>query len=176
MTEPPAALVDGRVEIRRAETADRTHLRALFDDYLKELNRYCGEAARATDAATYPWFDVYWREPGRHPYLIFLDGEIAGFSFVRDSRSNDAPVSQLSEFYIEPRYRRMGVGGIAARKIWSFFPGPWEFRVFALNTAAIAFWKSCMTAGSIENVAIRELSGPDGARIQFNFLTGDTAR
>jgi predicted acetyltransferase len=97
-----------------------------------------------------------WREPWRHAYLIRAapvsgegnEGRIAGFTMVDEQSrlTGDRSVSDVAEFFVLRRYRRLGVGLQAATAAFCRFPGRWEVRQTAANTAATAFWRKAIAA------------------------------
>jgi predicted acetyltransferase len=86
---------------------------------------------------------LYWHEESRSPFLVRVDGELAGLALVRrGSRiSEDKNVWDMAEFFIVRGCRRRGVGRCAAHQIWRRFPGPWEIRVMESNLPALRFWE-----------------------------------
>ncbi len=91
----------------------------------------------------------YWKEAGRHPFLIRVSGHLAGFALVTEGSriSGAADVRDMAEFFIVRGRRRLGVGLKAALAIWKMFPGKWEIRVMDRNRGAKEFW-----AGAIANL------------------------
>jgi predicted acetyltransferase len=79
---------------------------------------------------------LYWSEPNRHPFLVRMDGNLAGFVLVK---SNGA-VWDMAEFFVVRGYRRQGIGTAIAHDIWKRFPGQWEVRVMQSNHSATHFW------------------------------------
>jgi predicted acetyltransferase len=79
----------------------------------------------------YPDLPLYWRDQGRHPFLIRVNGSLAGFALMRrGSRvSGDKDVWDMAEFFVIRGCRRRGVGRCAAHQVWRKFPGPWEIRI-----------------------------------------------
>jgi predicted acetyltransferase len=92
--------------------------------------------------ADYP-LDPYFRDAGRHPFLIRVDGKLAGFALVAaGSRlTGAAGVHDMAEFFVMRGYRRRGVGLAAASAAFDRFPGRWEIRQRDENMAAISFWR-----------------------------------
>lgn len=92
----------------------------------------------------YGHLQLYWEEPGRHPFIVTAGGHLAGFVFVHrgSSVSGDADVWDMAEFFVVRGWRRLGVGKRAAREIWERFPGRWEVRVMDRNPRAREFWLS----------------------------------
>jgi predicted acetyltransferase len=96
----------------------------------------------------YEHLPLYWQEPDRHPFLVRVDGHLAGFVLVKrsDSISGNGIIWDLAEFFIARRYRRHGVGTIAAHAVWTRFPGRWEVRVMGSNIAGLNFWNRAISA------------------------------
>jgi len=84
----------------------------------------------------YPYLDAYWTEPQRHPFLFRLDEKWVGFALVLSGAPHD-----MAEFFVLRKYRRHGVGDVAAREVFARFPGEWQVRQMTANTGAIAFWR-----------------------------------
>src|SRR5271170_3808578 len=54
----------------------------------------------------YPFLPLYWSEPDRHPFLVRIDGKLAGLVLV--ARNN--AVWDMAEFFILRGCRRKGIG------------------------------------------------------------------
>lgn len=96
----------------------------------------------------YPGLSRYWSDEGRFPFLVTVDGHLAGCVLVcRGSRTRADPQTwDMAEFFIVRRYRKRGVGAAAAHEIWRRFPGAWEIRVMESNHPARAFWRAAVAA------------------------------
>lgn len=96
----------------------------------------------------YPELPLYWREATRFPFLMRVDGHLAGFALVaRGSRvSGDPDVWDMAEFFVVRRHRRRGVGAMVAHEIFRRFAGRWELRVMENNLPALAFWSAAVGA------------------------------
>jgi predicted acetyltransferase len=90
----------------------------------------------------YEHLRLYWTEPDRYPFLILVNGDLAGFVFVQKGSqiSADADVWDVAEFFIVRGSRRLGVGTKAAHEVWKRFAGKWEVRVINRNKEANEFW------------------------------------
>jgi predicted acetyltransferase len=91
---------------------------------------------------------LYWSEPDRHPFLIRLDGKLAGLALVQKGShvSGDDAVWDMAEFFILRGCRRLGIGTRVAREVWRQFPGAWEVRVMQANVPAQCFWAEAISA------------------------------
>ena len=90
---------------------------------------------------------LYWLEPGRRPYLIRVDGQVAGFALVR---ALERPgLHELAEFYVGQAFRRQGVGRAAAWTLFEGQPGDWQLNVLTGNRNALAFWLRVVPCGTV---------------------------
>jgi predicted acetyltransferase len=88
--------------------------------------------------------DSYWSEPDRHPFLIYVGEQIAGFVLVNCHtclKENEGARS-IAEFFVMRKYRRKAVGKRVAFHLFDKFPGKWEIRQMQTNAAGQAFWRS----------------------------------
>jgi ribosomal protein S18 acetylase RimI-like enzyme len=119
--------------LRAAEPADRALLRGLLADYLLELDG---------TVAPYPYFDAYWSEPERLPFLIEANSDVAGFCLVRVLDGG----WHIAEFSVLPEKRRKGVGRAAvdeiARHARAHGARHLEANVYPHNAGAVAFWQA----------------------------------
>lgn len=120
----------------------------LIELYAYDFSEFLAIDLEEDGRFSYPTLPLYWTEPDRHPFLIRIDHKLGGFALIKKgSEVFDNPhVWDLAEFFILRRFRRHGVGIIAAHKLWSLFPGPWEVRVMQANTAAQPFWAKAIAS------------------------------
>jgi predicted acetyltransferase len=95
----------------------------------------------------YKDLSCYWREPGRHPFLVRMGGKLAGLILVKrgSAISGDKTVWDMAEFFVVRGYRRRGIGTEMAHQVWRHFPGRWEVRVMESNRSAHRFWDNVIT-------------------------------
>lgn len=131
------------VEIIPARPEQETVLANLLELYAHDFSEFMSLELGADGRFGYQHLSSYWKEPGRYPFLITVEGRLAGFAFVRRGSeiSGDADVWDMAEFFIVRGSRKAGVGTKAAHKIWRRFPGNWEVRVMARNRKAGKFWE-----------------------------------
>lgn len=124
----------------KEDQATLTNLMQLYAYDWSELRPLeVGEDGRFED---YP-LDVYWQDPWHHPFLLRVEGKLAGFALVsgRSRLTGSEGVFDLAEFFVMRRYRRRGVGLAAACAAFDRFGGPWEVRQREDNPEATAFWR-----------------------------------
>jgi predicted acetyltransferase len=95
----------------------------------------------------YKCLPLYWSEPDRHPFLVRIDGKLAGFAFVKRGSevSRNQTVWDMAEFFVIRGYRRRGIGTQIAHEVWRRFPGRWEVRVLQSNASAYHFWERAIS-------------------------------
>ena len=169
-------------KIIRPDEASETDMEAgrgtqvrLVDASLTELNTHRDEPVGPIDAASYAYLPLYWKEPGRHPFFIDVPrgqgsepGELpAGFVLIREVASQSH--IEMSEFYVRPESRRIGVGRAALEQVWQRFPGSWRLTVHARNIAGSEFWHRCIHELASGGVVCREILDEDGRRHEYAF-------
>ncbi len=146
-----------QIDVREATAEHRPILANLLQFYLYDFTEFMGWDIPDTGRFKEDDLAGCWTEPWRHPFLIRVDGKLAGFAIV-DSRSaltGDTDTRDIAEFFIVRRYRRRGVGASVATWLLDHFPGKWEIRQLAQNTAATTFWRKLIdryTGGRFEEV------------------------
>ena len=102
----------------------------------------------------YTSLPLYWSDPNCHPFLLRIEGKLAGLAFVK---RGDAAVWDIAEFFVVRGYRRLGIGTQAAHEVWRRFPGMWQVRVMQANVSGERFWAgaiSTFTGEAIQPVSI----------------------
>ena len=130
------------VEIIPALPEQEPVLANLLELYAHDFSEFVDLRLGADGRFGYRRLPLYWREPGRHPFIIKAGGHLAGFVFVRRGSevSGDADVWDVAEFFVVRGFRRLGVGTRAAHEVWRMLPGRWEVRVIDRNRKAKEFW------------------------------------
>ena len=85
--------------------------------------------------------DAYWRDRGRHPYLITIGDDPIGFALVWTHADG---THELAEFTIRPPWRNKGHGTDAATLIFEALGGDWTLGVAAQPPGAMNFWRQCL--------------------------------
>jgi len=127
----------------------------------------------------YPSLPMYWSEPNRHPFLIRMDGKLAGLVLVQRCLSslsclNKDAAWDVAEFFVMRGCRRRGIGTQAAHQVWRRFPGMWEIRVMQANVAARSFWSGAisMFTGEAARAVDIEKAGERWAIFSFESNAG----
>ena len=122
---------------------DKSLLVRLMELYNYEFTAYDNADINEYGYYGYDHIDDYWNEEGRYPYLIRVDGKIAGFALVcphcKFIDGNNA--RSIGEFFVMIKYRRMGIGLQVATELFNRHKGTWEVCYLRRNIPASNFWK-----------------------------------
>ncbi len=82
-----------------------------------------------------------------------LGGDIQGWIWWREDRPaglaaviDHADHREVAEFYVVPRWRRLGQGREQAAALFDTAPGRWVVKQLASATKAQVFWKKCLAS------------------------------
>jgi predicted acetyltransferase len=170
MSQKPEDLVQ-LIELLPATLAERHILSNLYQLYIHDFTEFVDLNLGDDGRFTYDPLLQYWTEPNRFPFLVRVDGKLAGFALVKKGSdfSDDTEVWDMADFFIVRGTRGLGVGYVVAEQIWRQFPGRWEVRVMPTNALALHFWAKAIarfTGRSVEaNLVVKE----DETRYLFLF-------
>ncbi len=129
------------VEIKEVSIDEKEVLRNLLEKYDYEFSQWNKRDVNKLGLYGYDYLDYYWAEDKRHAFFIMVDGKLAGFIMVNDYPEACEPTDYcLSEFFVMYKYRRMGVGSIAARGVLDLFRGKWQLKRHPHNIPSVHFW------------------------------------
>ena len=142
MMSAPAEESSQHVEVVPATLEQQSILANLLQLYAHDFSEFHDVDLGPDGRFVYASLPLYWSEPDRHPFLVRVDGRLAGFVLVKRGSevSGDKTAWDMAEFFVIRGCRRRGIGTQIAREIWSRFPGPWEVRVMQSNVSACGFW------------------------------------
>lgn len=98
-----------------------------------------------------PYFDAYWDDSDRHPFLIWENKNLGGFALVR---TIDQHVFSMAEFFIVRSFRGTGLAKRAATALFDYFRGEWRVAQIEGNVPAHRFWERVIseyTGGAFED-------------------------
>jgi predicted acetyltransferase len=130
-------------------------LEHLMQLYLYDFTEFDGDDVNDQGVYLNKYLPLYWAEPGRRPFLIRAERNLAGLVLVRlniDGLIDPShKVNQIAEFFVMKKYRRYGVGQFAARCVFDQFPGNWEIEQIVSNFPALIFWRKTIGLYTNEN-------------------------
>lgn len=152
----------GRVSLELASEREAPVLANLLELYTHDLSAAFPGVTLAPDGRYgYAKLPAFFADPARYfAYFIRCDGALAGFALAtRGSPASDDPdVLDVAEFFVLRRYRRAGVGRVAAGLLWRTLPGRWTVRVFEGNGEALPFWRAAIAKAASSEIVERERS------------------
>ena len=143
LPEKPSA----HIEVITATPEQAPILANLLELYAHDFSEFHHIELGADGRFGYKYLPLYWEEPDRHPYLVKIDGKLAGFVLVKRGSevTGNEDVWDVAEFFIVRGYRRRGLGMKVAHEVWRRRPGRWEVRVMESNHLAKVFWERTIT-------------------------------
>jgi len=135
------------IAITTASIAEKPILRQLLELYQYDFSEFDGGDLGPLGLYDYPYLDHYWVESDRAPYLVRVDGNLAGFALVTryDYFTGLKDNWVLAEFFILRKYRCQGIGEYAACFIFDRYPGNWQVAQITENTGATEFWRKVIS-------------------------------
>lgn len=147
------------IEVTTAIEAEKPILRNLMELYLYDFSEFDGADPGPDGLYGYPYFDNYWQEEDRHPFLVRKNGKLAGFVLVTryNYLSGEPDHWVIAEYFVMRKYRSGGVGEHVARQIFDLFPGEWQVGQIRENASATVFWRKVIqryTGGKYQEVSL----------------------
>jgi len=134
-----------KITVLPASLDDETTLRNLFQFYEYEFSRFMGWLTTSAGKFYEVDLDGCWTAPNRHPFLIRMNGDLAGFAIIDIQASSaitgEANVIEMREFFILAALQGQGIGAYAATYLFDQFPGKWEVFELLKNVEAQPFWR-----------------------------------
>ncbi len=141
---------------RRALEQDKPVLANLLQLYLHDLSEFLPLELTPHGTYTYPYLDLYFREPDREPYFIDNGDALAGFALLR----REQETWSIAEFFIARAHRRTGLGRAAAQALLALHPGPWTLTFTPANKTAETFWRTVISPTAERTLTPPEVSEP----------------
>lgn len=153
------------IEVLPASVADKLIIRHLFQLYSHDFSVYDDADVDEHGLYDYPRIDHYWTEDIRYPFLVRVDGQIAGFAFVRELEKEEATTLtySIAEFFILRKYRRKGIGKAVAFQLFDRFRGQWYVGQYVSNEPSHVFWNTIIdeyTNGNYQQIKNIDQEGP----------------
>ncbi len=151
------------IEIIEATKSWEPAMASMFGFYVYDMSEFMD----GVDGWAFPdsgrlepdkYFDDYWRDEKRWPFIVKVDSELAGFVLVNTTGAFPETDYNIAEFFVHRKKRRQGVGAAVAKDIFERFRGNWEVARMPRNTAAIGFWDRVVaeyTGGQLSNIEHR---------------------
>jgi predicted acetyltransferase len=146
MTQP-AGTLSPHLEVIPAAPEQAPVLANLLELYAHDFSEFRNLEIGEDGRFGYRSLPLYWSEPNRHPFLVKMDGKLAGLVLVKRGSevSGNDEVWDMAEFFVLRGCRRRGIGTQVAHEVWRRFPGVWEVRVIEANISAQHFWAEAIS-------------------------------
>ncbi len=148
--------------LKEADQEDKKVIYNLMQLYTYELSKYSDDTAiiqlNNDGLYKFKYFDLFWKEDTRHPFILYYGDKLAGFVLVR---FNEECMYEISEFFVLPEFRRSGAGTYMANEMFKMFKCKWEIRTLLKNKNAQGFWRNTVnefSKGKFEEKYIRNNS------------------
>ena len=86
----------------------------------------------------------YWRKPATRPFLIKVNGELAGFVTVDEDTHLQGARYNIGYLFVSRRFRGQGVARFVVSTLLSRLPGQWQIFHIEANQPARLFWVAVM--------------------------------
>ncbi|KJB87695.1 hypothetical protein AZ66_11625 [Paenibacillus sp. E194] len=145
-----------QVVVASAAQVEKQRIQQLIQFYIYDITEYTGAAIQ--EDGTYrpmPDIDKYWDDPiSHHPYLITVNDEAARFLLIR-VRDEQSQYYDFAHLFVMRKFRRTGVGRIAAKCIFQQYGGEWELHQLENNIPAHRFWDKVIDEISDGTVTVK---------------------
>ena len=147
------------IRVVEARLDQKPVLHRLMQLYLHDSSEFTGDDLSRDGEFRYRYFEEYWQESDRFPFLIYYGANLAGFVLVNTHTVvlEQGEGRAIAEFFVMRKYRRQGVGRQAAFYAFDRFPGLWEIRENIDNLAGQEFWRRIIgeyTGGEYSETAL----------------------
>jgi predicted acetyltransferase/ubiquinone/menaquinone biosynthesis C-methylase UbiE len=134
-------------ELVPVQKDEKQILANLLEKYNYEFSQYDLRDVDKLGLYSYDWLDCYWTEPNRWAFFMKVDGKLAGFAMVNDyPEFAQLPAEyHMSEFFVMYKYRRLGIGKLAAFRLFDLFSGIWALRRHPHNIPSVHFWNKVVS-------------------------------
>jgi predicted acetyltransferase len=138
----PAGLEIDKVEVVAVDESHKSVIANLIQLYLYDMAAQSVFPVNSLGLYDYDNLDLFWE----HPYLFYLDGDIAGFALVISHCPirNRSPCWFMAEFCVLRPYQRKGIGRAALHSIFGKHDGDWEIAWLTDNVPADEFWRAAL--------------------------------
>jgi predicted acetyltransferase len=98
----------------------------------------------------------YWRKPATRPFLIKVNGELAGFVTVDEETHLQGARYNIGYLFVSRRFRGQGVARFVVSTLLSQFPGQWQIFHIEANQPAHLFWAAVMPGLNVGGLTLHQ--------------------
>lgn len=139
------------VQALPASITDKPIIQQMMELYQYDFSEFENTDLNEHGYFGYQYLDYYWVESDRYPFLVKVNGKLAGFVLVNQYTYLPGSQYSVAEFFILRKYRQRGVGRQVALHVFNLFRGRWEIHQVHTNIVAQQFWRSVIGAYTENN-------------------------
>ncbi len=163
------------IQILNATVVQKPVIAQLYELYTYEMTDLADFDIHDNGYYGYDELPIYWEDPNKHPYLVWVNNKLAGFVLIQKGSpiKADPDIWDVAEFFIMRKFRKKGIGQVVALQIWKRLSGTWQVRVWDNNIAAHSFWDKAIKKFSKKSITPVKIiyQGHDGLLVyQFESL------
>ncbi|MHC5600007.1 MAG: GNAT family N-acetyltransferase [Nostoc sp.] len=128
------------MEVLSASIDDKPLIQQMMELYQYDFSEFENKDLNEHGYFGYPYLDYYWVESDRYPFIVRVEGKLAGFVLVNQYTYIPGSQYSIAEFFILRKYRQQGIGKNVAFQIFDRFCGKWEIHQITTNAVARKFW------------------------------------
>ena len=132
------------IELHAAQRDDLETIENLMQFYLYDFSEWLPLKLGGHGFFNFQPLLNYWRNPATRPFLIKVDGELAGFVTVDDVVHLPGAHFNIGYLFVSRRFRGQGVARFVVSTLLNQFPGQWQIFHIDANQPARAFWARVM--------------------------------
>jgi predicted acetyltransferase len=150
------------LSIERATPGDKNLLFRLMQLYYFEATRWSGEDIledghyECDEDGVSSYLDADGTDQA---YILRVDGMPAGFALVEEVPHADTRIHEFADLFVLPKYRRIGLGAAATKRIVIDSDRPWLFAIFRKDQDAQSYWRAAFERLPFRSV--RQLADED---------------
>ncbi|MDZ5471722.1 GNAT family N-acetyltransferase [Bacillus sp. 31A1R] len=129
-------------ELIVAKESEKETLKNLYSLYLHDLSLY-SEGLQPNENGLFEFdaFHLIWEKEGIHPYLIKVDGHLAGFFLLLSAPLMTKVDYCINDFFLLNQYRGQGIGEQALDLLFETHQGNYFVEQLKSNERAVQYWK-----------------------------------
>jgi len=130
------------ITLRPIHPEEKETLRDLWEKYDYDSSEYDRSDVNELGLYGEGTLNWYWTKGSYWAYFIVVDAKLAGFVILTDRPVIEGTQmdSQVGEFFVMRKYRRMGVGRRAFEQAFALHTGRHQIVRHPKNAAAVRFW------------------------------------
>lgn len=130
------------VTLEKVQIQEKHILRNLYSLYLHDLSAYSHELLVNDEGIfEYDSFEMIWNTEGLSPFLIKVEGKLAGFVLLLEAPFLKRVDYCINDFFLLNGYRGRGYGQDAFKHICQTRQGKYAVEQIVENKPAVYFWK-----------------------------------